>query len=77
MTKKLFKSFYELGKTFGETGEFDEQIVLKLAKPERYSKLGLWNLKLLDKIGLTKFHWNKMLKKNNAFEKRFAKPYAK
>ena len=77
MTRKLLKSFYELGKTFGETGKFDEQIMLKLAKPERYSKFVLLAYKLLDKIGLTKFYWNKMLKENNAYEKRFAKPYAK
>jgi len=73
MNKKLFKSFYELGKTFGERGEFDEQIVLKLAQPERYSKFGFWVFKLWGE----RFYWDKMLKKNNAFEKRFAKPYAK
>jgi len=77
MTRKLFKYFYQLGKTFGETGKFDEQIMLKLAKPERYSKFVLLAYKLLDKIGLTKFYWNKMLKENNAYEKRFAKPYAR
>ena len=33
MTRKLFKSFYELGKTFGKTGEVNKQIVLKLAHP--------------------------------------------
>jgi len=73
MNKKLFKSFYKLGKSFGETGKFDEQIVLNLAQPERYSKFALWSFRLSGKI----FYWDKMLKKNNAFEKRFAKPYAK
>jgi len=72
MTKNLFKSFYELDKTFGKTGEFDEQIVHKLAQPLRMSKCRL----LLVKIGLPSFYWNSMLKKNNAFEKRFDKPYA-
>lgn len=47
MTRKLFQSFYEFGKTFGETGEFDEQIMIKLARPERYSKLQLLILRLL------------------------------
>ena len=73
MNKSLFKSFYELGKTFGETGEFDKQIVLKLAKPERISKIQFWFTKLIGKNAF----WNPMLKKNNAFEKRFARPYAK
>ena len=31
MNKKLFNSFYQLGKTFGETGKFDEEIVDRLA----------------------------------------------
>ena len=77
MTRKLFKSFYELGKTFGKTGAFDKQIVLKLAKPERLTKFRLWTFRLLSKIGLTNFYWDSQLKKNNAYEKRFAKPYAK
>ena len=71
MNRKLFKSFYELGKTFGKTEEFDEQIVLKLAQPERLTKFQFWVLKLFGNL-----YWNRMLKKNNAFEKRFAKPYA-
>lgn len=71
MNKKLFKSFYELGRTFGETREFDKQVVLSLAKPERYSKFQFWVFKLLGH----NLYWNPMLKKNNAFEKRFDKPY--
>ena len=73
MNKSLFKSFYELGKTFGKTGELDKQIVLKLAKPERISKLNFWFLKLIGH----NIMWNSMLKKNNAFAKRFARPYVK
>ncbi len=77
MTKKLFKSFHQLGETFGEKGIFDKQIILKLAKPERYSKFSLVIFRILQKIGLTNFYWDSMLKKNNAFEKRFDKPYAR
>ncbi|MBI5748829.1 MAG: NAD(P)H-dependent oxidoreductase [Nitrospinae bacterium] len=71
MNKKLFNSFYQLGKTFGETGKFDEEIVDRLAQPERYSKIHLWLFKLFGKF----WYWDTMLKKNNAFEKRFNKPY--
>ena len=71
MNRKLFRSFYKLGKTFGETGEFDKQIVLKLARPERLTKFGFWVFKLLGH----KLYWNPLLKKNNAFKKRFDKPY--
>lgn len=71
MNKKLFNSFYQIGKTFGETGKFDEEIINRLAQPEKYSKLYLWLFKLFGKF----WYWDMMLKKNNAFEKRFAKPY--
>jgi len=74
MNKKLYKSFYELGKSFGKTGEFNEQIVRKLAKPERLTKFNFWGFKLLYDI-TSIIYWNKMLKENNAFEKRFDKPY--
>jgi hypothetical protein len=73
MNRQLFKSFYELGKAFGETGEFDKQIVFKLAQPERLTKFYFWIIRLVTH----KLYWDKILKENNAFEKRFARPYAK
>jgi len=77
-TKKLFQAFYQLGQIYGETARLDEQLIHKLAQPERFPKLMIPLLKLLlIKIGLVNSYWNSMLKKNNVFEKRFAKPYAK
>ena len=73
MTRKLFNSFYQLGKAFGATGKFDDQIVRKLAQPERLTKFGFRVFKFLGE----RFYWDKMLTKNKAFKKRFAKPYAK
>jgi hypothetical protein len=70
MTRKLFKSFYELGKSFGESGDFNKQIVLKLTQGERLTKFQFGVFKLFGHN-----YWNSMLKKNNAFEKRFDKPY--
>ena len=71
MNKNLFKSFYKLGKTFGQTAQFDEQIVCKLAQPERLSRVKFWVFRLVGH----NLYWNPMLRKNKAFEKRFAKPY--
>jgi len=31
---------------------------------------------ILAKTGLMDFYWNKQLKENGAYEKRFARPYA-
>ena len=73
MTKKTYKSFLKLGKIFGETGKFDEKIINKLAKPEKYSRLSILIVKIV--LKMSDSYWNKMLKKNNAFEKRFDKPF--
>jgi hypothetical protein len=75
ITKKIFKSFHELGRTFGKTGEFDKQILLKLAKPEKLSAFQLWIFRLMLKTPLANLNWNKLLKENKTFEKRFNKPY--
>ena len=76
-TKKLFESFYQLGQIYGETGRFDEQLIRKLAQPEKFPKFIIPLLDfLLLKIGIANAHWHPEMKENNAFEKRFARPYA-
>jgi len=75
MTKKLFESFYTLGKIYGETGRFDEKIITQLAKPEKLTPGTIFFYKIMDKLGMTNFYWNSLLKKNDAFEKRFDTPY--
>ncbi len=72
MNRRLLKAFYKLGEAFGKTGEFDKKMVANLTKPERLSKLMFWIMRILG----PKMYWNPMLKKNNAYEKRFDKPYA-
>ena len=70
MTRKLFKSFYQLGKFFGHTGKFDDDIVRRLSKPEKVNKL----YSLMVKYIGTNLYWNPLLKKNNTYSKRFARP---
>jgi NAD(P)H-dependent FMN reductase len=74
-TKKVFKSFFELGRVYGETGEYDEQIVRKLAQPERLSAFWQGFVRLLSWTRVANRGWDRQLKKNNAFARRFAKPY--
>jgi len=75
MTAKLFTSFYELGRIFGRDGSFDKSLLEQLAKPERLSPIVLLLLQLLGPTGLLNFYWNKQLKKNGAYSRRFAAPY--
>ncbi len=75
MTKKIFNSFYELGKAYGRSGKFDQMLLNKLAKPEHLSALTRLFYSFGKLIGLVNNYWDKQLKENNAFEKRFDKPY--
>ena len=70
LNRKLFKAFYQLGKTFGGTRVFDEEIVQRLAQPEKINKFRSTILKYMG----NNLYWNPMLKKNGAYAKRFARP---
>lgn len=74
-TKKIFNDFYELGRYFSNTGKFKAEIVKKLRSPYKLSKFRLLSFKAFNALGLNDFYWNKNLKDNNAFEKRFDRPY--
>jgi len=76
MTRKLYSAFYLLGEAFARTGAFEPQLVGRLAKPERLSPAARFLFSLLQLTGLTNFYWNWMLKENDAFKRRFARPYA-
>jgi NAD(P)H-dependent FMN reductase len=77
MTKNLFDSFYRLGLQFGKTGVFDEGIVRSLAKRERLSPFYRFIFRTLALTGITNYYWNTQLKKNNAYGKRFDRPFEK
>jgi multimeric flavodoxin WrbA len=76
MTKKLFSQFEQMGRYFAEFQNFDPQIMKQLRNPYRLSPLRIMFFNLMSKTGLTNFYWNMNLKKNNAFEKRFDKPFS-
>lgn len=72
---KLFNQFRQLGYNYAKTGTFEPVLIEKLAKPKN---LGIMTQKLFNAfswVGLVNFYWDKQLKKNKAFDKRFDKPY--
>jgi len=75
MTKKLFQLFNDLGRQYATTGRFDEKIARKLAPWNRLSAGRKLFMQLFRLMGLSNFYWNMMLKKHNAYSKRFAHPY--
>lgn len=76
--KKLYKQLNKLGEIFEESNKFDEELVSKIGYPYNlsdYSLIMRFLLKLTYKLGTDKYGWNMMLKRNNAYEKRFDKPF--
>lgn len=77
MTKKMLNYFYEIGKSYRTTEKFNEILLTDLAKPEHLSASRKLFFRFASVTGMINFHWNRQLKENNAFEKRFDKPYEK
>ncbi len=71
LVEKVFQRFYQLGKAYGESGELDSVILAKLAHPEHLTPE---NLKQVIPM-VNNFLWDGMMKKNNALDKSFNKPY--
>ena len=77
MTKIYMELIYDLGQHLALDWELNPVIVNKLAKPERLSFTALTFYRLLSRLRLLNFYWDSQLKKNKAFENRFAQPYSK
>lgn len=75
MFKKVLKSLADLGMAYEETHAFDKEIVKRLGKPYELSKFQLRILGLVNKVGLSNVGWHKMLRKNNALDKRLDRPF--
>ena len=75
MTKKLFGRFEDLGEYFAKNAAFSTEIQERLRKPFKMSFIRRFIFSLISKTGLTNFYWDSNLKRNNAFSKRFDKPF--
>lgn len=56
-------------------GTFNQINIQQLATPILLSNRTIILIKILSKFGLINFFWNRQLKENNAYEKRFDRPY--
>jgi len=78
---RLFKTtlqrVYEIGRSFGASGALDTDILAQLAVPERFSSTTVFMLKIFQRLGVFDTSWNKQLKANGAYERRFDTPYQK
>ena len=74
--KRLWERLRGLGRSLATDGHFDSQLLAEVAGTERYSTAKATLVKAALKIPLTEFYWNGQLKKNGAWDRRFATPYA-
>lgn len=76
MTNKTFTALTRLGAAFAERGQLDLALLKTLASPERYPAILAPLFKLFIRLPIAGFYWDMQLKKNGAYERRFAQPYA-
>jgi translation initiation factor 2 beta subunit (eIF-2beta)/eIF-5 len=77
MNKKRRVRLQTLVKAFHDSEELDVKVLKKLRGKEKTSKGKMVLFKIVDFLGLMNVYWNKQLKENMAYEKRFDKPYKK
>jgi hypothetical protein len=73
--RKLWARLRVLGEQLARDGRFGAGELEAVAGRERLSPFGALIAKLVCRIPLIQFYWNGMLKKNGAWEQRFAAPY--
>jgi len=73
--RKLWARLQSLGEQLARDGHFSAAELKAMAGTERFSRFGVMLASLACRIPAIQFHWNGMLKKNGAWERRFAAPY--
>lgn len=75
MVKPVFKRMYNLGKIFGQTGEFNPDILSRLAKPEKLKGITLIITRWIISTRLATNYWDRHCKENGVFNKRYDQPH--
>ena len=76
LTRKLYASFKKLGEQLARQGEFDQELIAELSKPEWLSPGRRALHQMLRLAGKADFYWDGTLKKNKVFHKKHDKPYS-
>jgi len=72
--KKLFFDFEQLGSTLAKSGSLDQNILDRFKQPYVYPPNAMPVIRLMSKLGLIDRYWNKELKRNKAYHRRFDMP---
>lgn len=75
MTAKKARRVAEIGCLYQMNKPFHKEDQVALEGPLVQTKARVRAFKIMKKLGLTNFYWDKQLKQNNAFDQRFDAPY--
>jgi FMN-dependent NADH-azoreductase len=73
--EKLWARLRTVGEQLARDGHFGQSELKAIVGVERFSTLTAALLALLCKLPLMQYYWNSQLKKNGAWDRRFAAPY--
>jgi len=74
--RKLWARLRTLGGQLAREGRFAPDDLRAVAGIERFPRLAAALLGLVFRLSVTQFYWNRQLKRNGAWSRRFAQPYA-
>jgi hypothetical protein len=73
--KKLWALLQTLGEQLACEGRFGEAELKAIAGTERFSPLAAALISVVARLPIVEFYWTSQLKKNGAWQRRFAAPY--
>ena len=73
--EKMVETMVKAIVTLVSEGRYNPKELQKLAEPVRFGAIMVVLFKLLSRIGLVNSFWDQQLKKNNAFDQSFDRPY--
>lgn len=75
MNEKLFANLQALGAGLASAGRFDPEVLAKIAHPERFPAVLGPVFQVFLRLPIAHSYFDGMLKKNGAYERRFAQPF--
>ena len=75
MLRKKQAYFNKIGSDFASGKPLDNEVRQALFEPERFNKFQQIGFSIFRTLGFTDAYWDKNLKKNDAYDQRFATPY--
>jgi multimeric flavodoxin WrbA len=75
MNRELFETLFQLGSTFGETGQLDPILLRRFARLERYPAYLAPVFQVFVRLPIASSYWDSQLKENGVYAQRFARPF--